>query len=161
MSYELARWRASNKFQGFLMVSDLRSCTMLSTLPLFYIAQSVNSDDRRTRIQGLRVIMFPSCSKSLLQSEATQLKVIFTRMVLLLASFWKWEFSELRNSLLAANLPPFSQEKHFLALGSCTGSTMRFDWFIWLPELVKAIILLCHLPKISVSKLFDFSPIKI
>ena len=39
------------------MVSDLRSCTMLSTLPLFYIAQSVNSDDRRTRIQGLRVIM--------------------------------------------------------------------------------------------------------
>ena len=30
---------------------------MLSTLPLFYIAQSVNSDDRRTRIQGLRVIM--------------------------------------------------------------------------------------------------------
>ena len=29
---------------------------MLSTLPLFYIAQSVNSDDRRTRIQGLRVI---------------------------------------------------------------------------------------------------------
>ena len=41
------------------MVSDLRSCTMLSTLPLFYIAQSVNSDDRRTRIQGLRVIMLP------------------------------------------------------------------------------------------------------
>ena len=39
------------------MVSDLRSCTMLSTLPLFYIAQSVNSDDRRTRIQGLRVII--------------------------------------------------------------------------------------------------------
>ena len=39
------------------MVSDLRSCTMLSTLPLFYIAQSVNSDYRRTRIQGLRVIM--------------------------------------------------------------------------------------------------------
>ena len=39
------------------MVSDLRSCTMLSTLPLFYIAQSVNSDDRRTRFQGLRVIM--------------------------------------------------------------------------------------------------------
>ena len=39
------------------MVSDLRSCTMLSTLPLFYIAQSVNSDDRRTRIQGLRVVM--------------------------------------------------------------------------------------------------------
>ena len=57
MSYELARWRASNKFQGFLMVSDLRSCTMLSTLPLFYIAQSVNSDDRRARFQGLRVIM--------------------------------------------------------------------------------------------------------
>ena len=42
MSYELAKWRASNKFQGFLMVPDLRSCTMLSTLPLFYIAQSVN-----------------------------------------------------------------------------------------------------------------------
>ena len=31
---------------------------MLSTLPLFYIAQSVNSDDRRTRIQGLRVIIW-------------------------------------------------------------------------------------------------------
>ena len=30
---------------------------MLSTLPLFYIAQSVNSDDRRARFQGLRVIM--------------------------------------------------------------------------------------------------------
>ena len=58
MSYELARWRASNKFQGFLMVPDLRSCTMLSTLPLFYIAQSVNSDDRRARFQGLRVIMY-------------------------------------------------------------------------------------------------------
>ena len=43
------RWRASNKFQGFLMVPDLRSCTLLSTLPLFYIAQSVNSDDRRVR----------------------------------------------------------------------------------------------------------------
>ena len=51
------RWRASNKFQGFLIVPDLRSCTMLSTLPLFYIAQSVNSDDRRARFQGLRVIM--------------------------------------------------------------------------------------------------------
>ena len=46
------RWRASNKFQGFLIVSDLRSCTMLSTLPLFYIAQSVNSEDRRVRFQG-------------------------------------------------------------------------------------------------------------
>ena len=32
---------------------------MLSTLPLFYIAQSVNSDDRRARFQGLRVIMLP------------------------------------------------------------------------------------------------------
>ena len=31
---------------------------MLSTLPLFYIAQSVNSDDRRARFQGLRVIMY-------------------------------------------------------------------------------------------------------
>ena len=30
---------------------------MLSTLPLFYIAQSVNSDDRRALFQGLRVIM--------------------------------------------------------------------------------------------------------
>ena len=30
---------------------------MLSTLPLFYVAQSVNSDDRRARFQGLRVIM--------------------------------------------------------------------------------------------------------
>ena len=30
---------------------------MLSTLPLFYIAQSVDSDDRRARFQGLRVIM--------------------------------------------------------------------------------------------------------
>ena len=30
---------------------------MLSTLPLFYIAQLVNSDDRRARFQGLRVIM--------------------------------------------------------------------------------------------------------
>ena len=30
---------------------------MLSTLPLFYIVQSVDSDDRRTRIQGLRAIM--------------------------------------------------------------------------------------------------------
>ena len=30
---------------------------MLSTLPLFYIAQSVNSDDRRARFQGLWVIM--------------------------------------------------------------------------------------------------------
>ena len=29
------------------MVPDPRSCTMLSTPPLFYIAQSVNSDDRR------------------------------------------------------------------------------------------------------------------
>ena len=37
------------KFQGFLMVLDLRSCTMLSTLPLFYITQSVNSDDCRAR----------------------------------------------------------------------------------------------------------------
>ena len=52
------RWRASNKFQGFLIVPDLRSCTMLSTLPLFYIAQSVNPDDRRARFQGLRVIMY-------------------------------------------------------------------------------------------------------
>ena len=49
MSYELARSRASNKFQGFLMVPDIRSCTMLSTLPLFHIAQSINSDDRRAR----------------------------------------------------------------------------------------------------------------
>ena len=56
------RWRASNKFQGFLIVPDLRSCTMLSTLPLFYIAQSVNSDDRRARFQGLRVIMSSLCS---------------------------------------------------------------------------------------------------
>ena len=31
---------------------------MLSTLPLFYIAQSGNSDDRRARFQGLRVIMY-------------------------------------------------------------------------------------------------------
>ena len=30
---------------------------MLSTLPLFYVAQSVNSDERRARFQGLRVIM--------------------------------------------------------------------------------------------------------
>ena len=30
---------------------------MLSTLPLFYIAQSVDSDDRRARFQGLRAIM--------------------------------------------------------------------------------------------------------
>ena len=51
------RWRARNKFQGFLIVPDLRSWNMLSTLPLFYIAQSVNSDDRRARFQGLRVIM--------------------------------------------------------------------------------------------------------
>ena len=28
------RWRASNKFQGFLIVPDLRSCTRLSTLIL-------------------------------------------------------------------------------------------------------------------------------
>ena len=37
------------------MVPDLRSCTMLSTLPLLYIAQSVNSDDRRARFKGLLV----------------------------------------------------------------------------------------------------------
>ena len=38
---------------------------MLSTLPLFYIAQSVDSDDRRARFQGLRVIMLRhDCSKS-------------------------------------------------------------------------------------------------
>ena len=30
---------------------------MLSTLPLFYVAQSVNSDERRARFQGLWVIM--------------------------------------------------------------------------------------------------------
>ena len=35
---------------------------MLSTLPLFYIAQSVDSDDRRARFQGLRVIMH--CKKN-------------------------------------------------------------------------------------------------
>ena len=51
------RWRASNKLQGFLIVPDLRSCGMLSTLPLFYIVQSVDSDDRRARFQGLRAIM--------------------------------------------------------------------------------------------------------
>ena len=51
------------------MVSDLRSCTMLSTLPLFYIAQSVNSDDRRTRIQGLRVIM--RCPREILGHVVT------------------------------------------------------------------------------------------
>ena len=37
---------------------------MLSTLPLFYIAQSVNSDDRRARFQGLRVIMTTTNSAS-------------------------------------------------------------------------------------------------
>ena len=37
---------------------------MLSTLPLFYIAQSVNSDDRRARFQGLRVIMYQSRKSS-------------------------------------------------------------------------------------------------
>ena len=36
---------------------------MLSTLPLFYIAQSVNSDDRRARFQGLRVIMVKGFKK--------------------------------------------------------------------------------------------------
>ena len=46
----------SNTFQVFLLVSDGRSCTVLSTFPLFYIAQAVNSDDRRARFQGLRVI---------------------------------------------------------------------------------------------------------
>ena len=50
------RWPASNTFQGFPVVPDLRSCTMLSTLPLLYIAQSVNSDDRHARFQGLQVI---------------------------------------------------------------------------------------------------------
>ena len=50
----------SNTFQGFPLVSDGRSCTVLSSLPLFYIAQSVNSDDRRARFQGLRVIMLCS-----------------------------------------------------------------------------------------------------
>ena len=60
------RWRASNNFQGLLIVPDLRSCGMLSTLPLFYIVQSVDSDDRRARFQGLRVIMvttqWPLCA---------------------------------------------------------------------------------------------------
>ena len=42
---------------------------MLSTLPLFYIAQSVNSDDRRTRIQGLRVIM--RCPREILDHVVT------------------------------------------------------------------------------------------
>ena len=47
---------------------------MLSTLPLFYIAQSVNSDDRRTRIQGLRVIMLDSgpVADAMLQSTRSQ-----------------------------------------------------------------------------------------
>ena len=49
--------RASRKFQGFLIVPDLRFCIMLSTIPLFYITQSVNSDDRLAGFQGLRVIM--------------------------------------------------------------------------------------------------------
>ena len=80
------RWRASNKFQGFLIVPDLRSCTMLSTLPLFYIAQSVNSDDRRARFQGLRVIMFilivlafsaMNCKWLIIVSYAARFAVVF------------------------------------------------------------------------------------
>ena len=51
------RWRASNTFQGFLIVPDLRSWIMLSTLPLFYITQCVNSDDRRAGFHGLRIII--------------------------------------------------------------------------------------------------------
>ena len=71
------RWHASNKFQGFLIVPDLRSCTMLSTLPLFYIAQSVNSDDRRARFQGLRVIMH---GKYFEISTATKLTRLFANL---------------------------------------------------------------------------------
>ena len=65
------------------MVSDLRSCTMLSTLPLFYIAQSVNSDDRRTRIQGLRVIMLQYASTEEIPTHSylkpEQKNIIFKR----------------------------------------------------------------------------------
>ena len=67
MSYELARWTHDDvrviSSTDFLLVPDLRSFTMLSTLPLFNIAQSVNSDDLHARFQGLRVIMCSYCTK--------------------------------------------------------------------------------------------------
>ena len=44
---------------------------MLSTLPLFYVAQSVNSDDRRARFQGLRDIMKTIILSVLVQKSQT------------------------------------------------------------------------------------------
>ena len=81
MSYELARWRASDKFQGFHMVPDRRSCTLLSTLPLFYIAQSVNSDDHRV----WKAITF-LCGYLSLSGVVTSLCLVVTSLCLVVTS---------------------------------------------------------------------------
>ena len=75
MSYELARWHddvwviSSRDY----IVPDFWSCTMLSTVTLFYVAQSLNSDDRRARFQGSRVIMKNIILSVLVQKSQTHL----------------------------------------------------------------------------------------
>ena len=46
---------------------------MLSTVTLFYVAQSLNSDDRRARFQGSRVIMKNIILSVLVQKSQTHL----------------------------------------------------------------------------------------
>ena len=72
---------------------------MLSTLPLFYIAQSVNSDDRRTRIQGLRVIM----CRTLKQDQKfldiytyNNYLLLFWGFLELMKQTFKWNITRLR-----------------------------------------------------------------
>lgn len=90
---------------------------------------------------------FPSCSKPLLQSEASmQLKVIFTGMVLLLASFRSESFWNSETAYWLQISRPFLKRSIFLeaALDPLWDLIGSFDYLNWSKQL------LCHLPKISV-----------
>ena len=62
---------------------------MLSTLPLFYIVQSVDSDDRRARFQGLRAIMMR------LKIKITTVRRLIQLPPLTLQSILSWKILDL------------------------------------------------------------------
>ena len=61
----------------------------------------------------------------------TQIKLIFTRKVVYLASFWKWGFLELVSGLLTRNRPQFSLDNPHLNHGNDVKCPNIYLWGHW------------------------------